>query len=393
MNRDIWTYESCKEVALSCRKKQQLQEKAPGAFSAIYRNKWFDLYTHMSKGYDILWTYEKCLELALTCKTKIKFQNTYESAYNTACSKRWLEDIYVVMQPIKDIYWVYDKCKEVALTCRTRKDLHIKYGGAYAAINKNGWDELYSHMDFGRNIKWTYEKCIEIALSCETRKEFREKYPSAFVKIYTMGWSDDIFSHMKVPDLIIERVVYAFEFTDKSVYVGLTADLNKREKQHIQSAGSAVYQHIQKTQEYPIKKLISDGYILVSDAQILEGTTVELYRSNGWNILNKAKTGAIGGSQIKWTKEKCAEIAFKCKSRGEFIKKYGTPYYTALRKGWLDDICSHMVSKIKPNGYWTNITCNEESKKCINSKELRNKCSTAYNNAIKYKWELEYKTI
>ncbi|MCK9471591.1 MAG: hypothetical protein M0Q88_07555 [Bacilli bacterium] len=43
-----------------------------------------------------------------------------------------------------------------------------------------------------------------------------------------------------------------------------------------------------------------------------------------------------------WTKEKCHEISLKCKTKKEFKYFNATAYTTAYKKGWLDDICSHM---------------------------------------------------
>ena len=44
------------------------------------------------------------------------------------------------------------------------------------------------------------------------------------------------------------------------------------------------------------------------EAQFYEGYYVEKYRNEGWNVLNKAKTGvaksSIGGGYIKYTFEK-----------------------------------------------------------------------------------------
>ena len=44
-----------------------------------------------------------------------------------------------------------------------------------------------------------------------------------------------------------------------------------------------------------------------------------------------------------WTKEKCAEAASECNSRKEFKDKYDSGYQKAHKKGWIDEICSHMI--------------------------------------------------
>lgn len=47
--------------------------------------------------------------------------------------------------------------------------------------------------------------------------------------------------------------------------------------------------------------------------------------------------------KLVYPKEKCFEVALKCKYRSEFSRKYKGEYFAALRNGWLDEICSHMT--------------------------------------------------
>lgn len=47
--------------------------------------------------------------------------------------------------------------------------------------------------------------------------------------------------------------------------------------------------------------------------------------------------------KIQYSKEVCYEAALKCQYRSEFEKKFKGEYFAALRNGWLDEICSHMI--------------------------------------------------
>ena len=86
-----------------------------------------------------------------------------------------------------------------------------------------------------------------------------------------------------------------------------------------------------------ITKILCD-YILVDDAILMEGKCVENYRINGWILLNKAKTGGIGGNIICWTKERCINVAENCKNSHEFNSKYKGAYSASLKKGWINEI-------------------------------------------------------
>ena len=54
-------------------------------------------------------------------------------------------------------------------------------------------------------------------------------------------------------------------------------------------------------------------------------------------------TGCCPGCRTTYPKEACHEAALKCQYRSEFAKKYKGEYFAALRNGWLEEICSHMV--------------------------------------------------
>ena len=47
--------------------------------------------------------------------------------------------------------------------------------------------------------------------------------------------------------------------------------------------------------------------------------------------------------KIQYSMEVCHEAALKCQYRSEFAKKFKGEYFAALRNGWLDEICSHMI--------------------------------------------------
>ncbi|NJO59702.1 MAG: hypothetical protein HC836_15765 [Richelia sp. RM2_1_2] len=106
----------------------------------------------------------------------------------------------------------------------------------------------------------------------------------------------------------------------------------------------AVYKHITKTGLAPNFKILTN-FISEKLSSELEGQIVDLYRNSGWNILNKNKTGAIGGNNLKWTKENCILEAKKYATKSEFFKNASGAYDAAHRNGWLSICCSHMPKK------------------------------------------------
>lgn len=233
---------------------------------------------------------------------------------------------------------------------------------------------------------WTKEKCQELALECESRSEFHIKYRAAYDVSSKNNWLNEFCSHMnKLNDNY--RCIYVYEFSDNSAYIGLTYNLNERHYRHMSKYNNngSVYKHIKKTNIKPELKQLTD-YLEIEDAKLKEQYYVEKYKNEGWNILNKAKTGSLGGITLVWTKEKCQEEALTCKTKSEFYKKYMSAAGSALNNGWIDEICSHMENKTKPKGYWTYEKCLTAAIEQGTRKKFRVKTSGAAKSAIRNNW-------
>jgi len=233
---------------------------------------------------------------------------------------------------------------------------------------------------------WSKEKCHEESLKFENRKDFHLKRRATFDISMKNGWLDDICSHMK-PINNKFRCIYAYEFDDNYVYVGLTGDIKDRNNRHFYNKNSSVYKHHDKTKIKPKLKQLTD-YIDVQDAKIKESEYLEKYKKDGWNILNQTKTGSIGSNIVKWTKIECEKVAKKCKNKTEFYKKYSGAAGTALKMGWLDEVCSHMEEIYVKRGQWNNYeNCLEEAKKQKTKTNFRINSSGAFKSCVKNEWK------
>ena len=87
-----------------------------------------------------------------------------------------------------------------------------------------------------------------------------------------------------------------------------------------------------------------------------------------------------------WTKEKCAEEALKYKNRKEFQIRNKGSYLTAVRNGWLNDICKHMIKPVNHNKIWFKENCKTEALKYNTKEEFTNGSLGAYKAAYKNKW-------
>jgi len=89
---------------------------------------------------------------------------------------------------------------------------------------------------------------------------------------------------------------------------------------------------------------------------------------------------------IKWTKEKCLEIALKYKTRSDFKKFDKLAYDAAVKRKWLNDICTYMIYKTKPSGYYTKDKCKEISSKINSISDFQKNEKVAYNKCLKNNW-------
>ena len=316
-------------------------------------------------------------------------------------------------------------------------------GASYQSALKNGWiSDCCGHMKRPQNWnkKWIKETCTIEAKKYNTRTIFQKQSSGAYCAAYDNNWIDEICSHMTKTGNNKNRCIYSYEFSDNSVYIGLTYSLEKRQINRNNDINDAVTKHISNTGLIPIRKQLTE-YISVDSASKQESAFIQQYKVNGWNILNRNSGGGIGGNYVLWTLETCKEEALKYNYRGEFKKKSKSAYVASLKNEWLNiicehmqykytlwtfekckvealkyntkhqfrensksacqiayrnkwifDICQHMTVKKKPNGYWSKEKCLLDAKKYDTVREFRKKSNSAYVTIINNGWisEIEF---
>jgi isopentenyldiphosphate isomerase len=249
------------------------------------------------------WTKGKCHKEALKYKSKIDYQKYSKDAYLAAFRNNWLGDItkHMIRPTNQNKIWYKRNCKIEALKYKSRTEFYCGSIGAYKAAHKNHWlDEVCSHMLSKRKPKnyWTKENVLNEALKYTSKKDFHKNSKAAYVAASKNDWLNSVCKHMKICGNILSRCVYVYEFSDNYAYIGLTCDDNRRQKEHLKTPKSPVFKHISETGLSPRHRILSDGYIDVFLAKTLEKESLDIYRSNGWNILNSNRTGGIGSISL-----------------------------------------------------------------------------------------------
>jgi len=234
------------------------------------------------------------------------------------------------------------------------------------------------------NFKWDKNSCYEISKKHNHRIDFKNDNPSAYSSARINGWLDDICSHMKPKGNRNKRLIYVYEFEDNSIYVGLTGNPEYRKWSHLNRKDSSVYKHMKKTGLYP-KYIELTDYINFEESIIMEEYWKNEFHNKGFKILNISKTGALGGTNKKWTKEECKKVFLKCSSINEIKNNYISAYNSACKYNWLEELTIHI--DYTPNGYWNDINnCKIESLKYNSRTEFKIKSPGCYYASIKNNW-------
>jgi hypothetical protein len=325
-----------------------------------------------------IWTDEKLRDEAKKYKTKAEFQKNSPNAYQTAIKKgkEFWGDITSHMTNLHKS-WTDDTLKQEALKYKTPAEFYHNNPSAYR-LSLNRGDEFYrdatEHMT--RLTNWTEENIKNEALKYETKPEFRDNNPSAYMAADRLGIMDEVTSHMIPVGSRYKRLIYAYEFPDNSVYVGLTYDMNKRDYSHMNRESSAVYQYMLNTGLKPIKKTLTK-FMDKTEASKMEGEIEKQYRDKGWTILNRAKTGTLGGDILIWKPEKIRQLFLQYDDLTKLYNEQPSAIQAAKRQGmdFYKDVTSHIARK---HNKWTDDMLRDEALKYKTRQEFRDSNQKAY---------------
>lgn len=352
------------------------------------------------------WTYDKCYNEALKYKSKKDFYSNDGAAYKAAYKNGWLK-IYTWFErpPSHNLKWTRESCYNEAKQYKTRAEFAANNGSAYAAARKNGWLNDYtwflSEFDarskgtIGKGVKWTQERCREEALKYTSQRDFYEGSKNAYYASYRNGWLKDYawFVGPTIPDKPIYVVYRYYDKESNTIYVGLAKNMKRRHYEHCHGFikhGERKYDVVNRFFD-SIGKAIPEPTILkdnlfASDAQKYEGLYIDKYKNEGFNVLNLAKAGSLGGLG-KWSKEKCFDEAQKYDSRSAFSQGSHGAYKAALANGWMDDYT--WFEKLWEKK-WDYESCYSEAQKYKSRSEFDTNNAAAYNAARKNGWLKDY---
>lgn len=125
-----------------------------------------------------------------------------------------------------------------------------------------------------------------------------------------------------------------------------------------------------------------------------EGYWLQWYKDNGWETLNRAKTGSIGRlGKGKWNYESVKEEAKKYTTKGEFSQRNASAYQAALKNGWINEykwFCNGVKMMTENKRKWSYNACYNEAKNYASRGEFKKNASGAYTVARANGWLDDY---
>jgi len=379
-----WTDEMLRDVTSKYNKLSAFTKENPLAYQVLFRRgkkKYDELTSHMEKR-NPNFTDDELRNIASKYKHPLEFNKNDGSAQHAARKrgKEFYDDITKHFIRLQREPYTFDEVMNIALKYDHPGDFQNNENSVYTVARNRGWfDEVTKHMT-NKNTSWTLEQVRQLAQKYTTKKEFKDGDPKAYfwsITTLTPEEYKEITVHMEPLGNFANRMIYVFEFPNKSVYVGLTFNSKKRFNQHMRSTDSTVNKYIQKTGLEPIFKETTE-YMSRENAIKKEEEIEEQYRKNGWKILNIAKTGALGGSIIKWTFDEVQKEALKYNKLTDFQRKSSGANLAALRNGWVNDVTKHM----KKNNRYTLKQLQDIASKYTSLKDFREKDNGAFQSAI-----------
>ena len=311
------------------------------------------------------WSEEDLANEALKYQTPKDFSKNSKSAYSLALKKG--KDFYDKITSHFDRssynFWDEKSVEDEALKYNTIRDFREKSNNAYArasSMGKDFFEKITSHMFRERKKQdrkfYTDDELKQEALKFKTKKEFANNNNAAYQQSMKRGkeFYDNITSHMEYLGNLTQRMIYAFLFENKVIYIGLTYDIGVREKQHLQlddkhkRSKSSVRDYIKLTGETPKMIKLTD-YLPYKEAQKKEEEFVQKFSNEGYTILNKVKAGNLGAGTVKWTENKLRNEALKYETVKDFRENSYSAFTIAQKKGkdFFNDITKHMIKKLK----------------------------------------------
>ena len=337
-------------------------KKSGGAVNSARDNYWIKEATaHMirpvGKGLRI-WTKEKIMQDAKKYKHRVSWGEKSGGAY--AAAQRMgvlkLSTKHMTRPIVENTWnkglkrpnkWSDQQLKKSASKYTSLYEWRKKEGSAYVtASQRKLLDDVTGHMTKLKRYRfWSKQRVLESALKYENKVSWLNNDSTAYSMAHVRGWLKEATKHMVALGSHYYRCIYSLEIIgQKKIYIGLTYNFKRRIRDHLKS--KRFVELAKKYGEKTIKTKQLTKYEIKEKAILSEERFVNIFRKKGYEILNLSQTGGLGGTTIKWTKEKILENSKKYRYRSEWSREGRGAYAAAKKMKIFHKATSHMVPPI-----------------------------------------------
>ncbi len=316
---------------------------------------------------------ENCIETARGCKSIKELREKSNRCYSIMLEEGWLEECpwlekdhsrekQRVAQYTLDgqLVKIWDCMDEAGLFFKQKSPGHISQCCHFKRVKAHGYRWLFERdMDRAEELFSTYKNKLNQKPGGYTEEEVREeakKYKSLYDfsngshYYYRAARRMEIINDLDFPERVQNPytdksiTVYVYEFNEtNSAYVGITDNKKRRKTQHKNAdvKHSAVKKHsVENGIPIPDPKYVEEN-IYPLDAGDREDYWRNKYKEEGWNVLNKGKTGKYSssiGSLRKISDKKILEAASQYTYLKDFRSECAKMYAVASYRGILDSL-------------------------------------------------------
>ena len=277
-------------------------------------------------------------------------------------------------------HWTEERIKAIAAEFRTPAEFRKGSPQAYGAAHRlRILDQACAHMLRFKHPDWTQTEIAAEALKYSSRSDFERMSRGAYKAAHRRGLLDVFCAHMQRKGNRFRRGIYIYEFEDKSAYIGLTCDYERRHRQHMLFSKRIV----DKVKLFKYNLIRNDRWFSPDEAVIEEARLIQSYLQQGWEVLNVAKAGSIGGSYLIWTPEALAKEVQKYQTLAEFQSQSRGAYHAAWKSGILESLSKGLRRLKRPNGAWTRDAVLQEARKYLERTVFRTQSPGAFQAACR----------
>lgn len=346
-------------------------EKFGGAYNVALQKGWLQESTkHMlipGGTFGRKWTKDKILKEAKKYKHSVDWMRGSSGSYSAAIKMGILKNAtkHMTKKKVtnawrigmkKPLKWTDEELNKSATKYKSLFEWRKKEPSAYGtAAKRKLLSKLTKHMVVQKKINyWTNEKILKSALRYNYKSTWHKLQPTAYSLALKRGIFKRATKHMGLLGSRFYRCIYSIEIKHKKIiYIGLTYNFKRRIRDHLNSKRFKSLSRKFGKNSLQAKKLTK--YILKEKASKLESKIVQKFKKRKYDILNISKTGGLGGTTIKWTKDLIFQNAKKYKTRTEWWTRGRGAYAAAKQLKIFRQATKHMELKWEKKWNKTNI--------------------------------------